>query len=156
MKNKSTVTAIQQLRDFWAQSLDNGKLCSALLLDLQAGFDVINVKLLCEKIKVYGFEENTLAWFSDYLTGRSQCVQIDSKFSSLMDVPWGVPQGSQISPTLFTIFIMELPDIVEETDTDNQIDEEGTEKVEDKDRTEEVETESTIIPQAVLQIILKI
>ena len=77
MKNKSTVTAIQQLRDFWLKNADKGRLCSALLLDLSSGFDVINAKILTEKLKIYGFDENTLNWFEDYLSGRSQCVQVE-------------------------------------------------------------------------------
>ena len=146
MKNKSTVTAIQQLRDYWSKNLERGKLCSALLLDLQAGFDVINVKLLCEKLKVYGFDLNASAWFKDYLTDRSQCVQIDAKISSLLEVPWGVPQGSQISPILFTIFIMELPDVVATTSTESLSDqEEDSETIEDKVAKEEEKGEPTIV-----------
>ena len=71
LKNRNTVTALQQLRDFWMKKVDSGKLCSALLLDLKSGFDVINIKLLISKLKLYRFNENTLKWFESYLTGRS-------------------------------------------------------------------------------------
>ena len=120
LRNRSTVTAIQQLRDFWMKQIDKGRLCSALLLDLRAGFDVINLKLLREKLRIYGFDQLSLQWFESYLSGRSQCVQIESRNSSFLETPWGVPQGSQISPLLFTIFIMELPEVIVETDNDTE------------------------------------
>ena len=144
-KNRSTVTALQQLRDFWLKNIDDGKLCSALLLDLSAGFDVINLNLLQSKLRIYGFDELTLSWFKDYLEERSQCVQIDTKTSSLIKVPFGVPQGGQLSPLLFTIFIMELPEVVKESinveDENEPLNEnEVNEIVEDNKNDEDVMT----------------
>ena len=145
LKSRSTLTDIKQLKDFWLQNMEKGKHCSALLLDLQAGFNVINVKLLCEKLKTYGFDDNSLSWFKDYLTGRSQCVQIDSKLSASLEVPWGVPQGSQISQILFTIFIMELPDVIEESHKETAIGDEDPEDMEELERTSETETDAMIV-----------
>ena len=108
-----------------------------MLLDLRAGFDVINPKIILSKLKLYGFDECSLAWFHDYLSERSQCVQIESKLSEFVKVHWGLPQGSQLSPLLFTIFIMELPEVVKATE-DKQADKEERDKGEDI----EVETET--------------
>ena len=82
-----------------------GKLSASLLLDLSAGFDVVNHKLLLLKLKEYGFDEVSLPWFYSYLTGRSQSVQVESSLFPLLVVLWGVPQGSILGPLLFTIFI---------------------------------------------------
>ena len=46
--------------DFWMKSIDEGKFTGSLLLDLSAGFDVIDFDLLLGKLRLYGFNDNAV------------------------------------------------------------------------------------------------
>ena len=90
LKNHSTATALQQIVDLWMRAADKGKLSASLLLDLSAGFDVVNHETLLLKVSEYGLDKTSLAWLKSYLTDRAQRVQVESSFSPSLHVPWGV------------------------------------------------------------------
>ena len=53
--------------DKWVRAVDEGKLCGVVCIDQSAAFDVIDHKLLLDKLKLYGFEEDALLWMQNYL-----------------------------------------------------------------------------------------
>ena len=56
-----------------------------------------------------GIQGNMYNWIQNFLTRRHARVELDGKRSKLVHLQEGVPQGGVISPTLFIIFINDLP-----------------------------------------------
>lgn len=98
------------------KSLDNKGSYAALLTDLSKAFDCINHDLLIAKLHAYGFDKDALRLIHSYLTGRKQRVKINNSFSTLLDILFGVPQGSILGPLLFNVFLIDLFLITIETD----------------------------------------
>ena len=60
-----------------------------------------------------GVHASALRWFASYLAGRSQRVVTQASPSSSLAVPRGVPQGSILGPTLFNVYLRDLPRLAE-------------------------------------------
>ncbi len=108
----STSTALIQITDKWLACLDK-KLVGAVLLDYTAAFDVIDHDILIAKLKCYGFLLTALDWIGSYLSNRKQRVFHNGSFSEAKNINCGVPQGSCLGPLSFSIFINDLPYVVD-------------------------------------------
>ena len=70
-ENHSTATEILQLHDMWLQASDEREMSAVILLDQSAAYDLLCHKILKEKLELYNFGEDAVAWVMSYLEKRT-------------------------------------------------------------------------------------
>ena len=98
------------LKTCW-DSISDGNQTDIIYTDYSAAFQSVNHELLAYKLQhSYNITGNALNWIRSYLTGRKQRVLVNGKCSGWIPVLSGTPEGSQLSPLLFALFVNDLPD----------------------------------------------
>uniref|UniRef100_A0A8C7RB61 Reverse transcriptase domain-containing protein n=1 Tax=Oncorhynchus mykiss TaxID=8022 RepID=A0A8C7RB61_ONCMY len=89
-------------------AIDKKHYCAAVFIDLAKAFDSVNHHILIGRLNSLGFSNDCLAWFTNYFSDRVQCVKSEGLLSGPLAVSMGVPQGSILGPTLFSVYINEV------------------------------------------------
>jgi hypothetical protein len=85
-----------------------------VFMDLSGAYDVLDHKLLLNKLNAYGIRGIANLWMESYLSNRKQYVELKSPkrgkvTSSIRYTGVGVLQCSILVPVLFSLYINDLP-----------------------------------------------
>ena len=64
------MTALLNMYDKWTRAASKGQVTGVVLVDLSAAFNLVPSDILIQKLKVYGVQNDVVAWIESYLTDR--------------------------------------------------------------------------------------
>ena len=103
-RQRSTSHAISQLLNQIYTNINRSTITAAIYIDFSKAFNCVQHTTLISKLSEFNIGPDTISWISSYLQGRVQRSLVNNKYSSVLPVTQGVPQGSVLGPLLYIVY----------------------------------------------------
>ena len=127
------------------RTIDSGKLCALVLLDLSAAFDTVDHPIMLQVLHDrFCVEDAALKWFESYLSDRTQTYMVKDQQSRPRTVDCSVPQGSVLGPQKFNAYTEDLANLIDDHLLDHHMYADDTQLIEN--------TTASNIPNAIMKL----
>ena len=116
MSHRSTVTNLAIFTQFASHAIDESGQVDVIYTDFSKAFDRIDHTILFSKLGSWGLSSSLLSFMQSYFTNREQFVSYNGFNSEPFITTSGVPQGPNLGPLLFLLFIDDITLTIDNSD----------------------------------------